>query len=114
MVVNEDYSYRECYAGVPDACPQGSLLRSIQLNTVMQELGTGAGVLGAWAGSMIAGTLLTKFGRRGAIILADILVIGGSCLCALATTPLDLFSGRFVQMIGVGIGSVSAPTLLSE
>ena len=70
--------------------------------------------MGAFIGSLIAGPLSYKFGRKPVIIAADIMFILGTLIIACAMTISDLLVGRFVVGGAIGISSSVIPVYLSE
>jgi SP family sugar:H+ symporter-like MFS transporter len=73
---------------------------------------------GCFFGAMASFYVSDMFGRKWALIIADIIFIIGSLiqtLCALGTTSLaQLYVGRVIGGFGVGLISAVVPTYISE
>lgn len=68
---------------------------------------------GAFLSSLFAGYLLTKYGRRGSIIIADLIFILGCLFSSLPYTP-SFGLGRFLCGIGSGLFLTTSPMYLNE
>jgi len=69
---------------------------------------------GAVFGTLISGTISSRFGRRKTILVSAVIFIVGSLFCSISTTPEMLIVARFVLGIAVGVASFTAPLYLSE
>jgi len=69
---------------------------------------------GAVFGTLISGTISSKFGRRKTILVSAVIFVMGSLFCSLAHTPEVLIGARFILGIAVGVASFTAPLYLSE
>lgn len=73
---------------------------------------------GCFFGAMSSFYVSDKFGRKWALIIADIIFIIGSLvqtLCAIHTTNLSqLYVGRVIGGFGVGLISAVVPTYIGE
>ena len=79
-----------------------------------RELVVSLALLGAFFGSILAGPLSDKIGRKPVIILADILFTIGSISMSFAQTIWFLMVGRLIVGLGVGFASMVVPVYLSE
>ena len=73
---------------------------------------------GCFFGALSSFYVSDKFGRRTALIIADVIFIIGSIvqtLCAINTTSLaQLYVGRVIGGFGVGLVSAVVPTYIGE
>jgi SP family galactose:H+ symporter-like MFS transporter len=69
---------------------------------------------GAVFGTLISGFLSNKFGRRKTLLIASLIFIVGSVLCAISTSENLLIAARFILGTAVGVASFTAPLYLSE
>lgn len=65
-------------------------------------------------GGLVAGKVSDAFGRRKTMLVASLLLLGGSILMAIADSFAMLLLGRLITGLGVGAGMVIAPLYLSE
>jgi MFS family permease len=65
-------------------------------------------------GSIFAGIMSDKFGRKKVIILADIAFTLGSAIQAFAPTILVLMIGRVIIGLGIGIAAMIVPVYIAE
>lgn len=70
--------------------------------------------MGAFFGSLLAGPLADKIGRKSVIIVADFLFTLGAAIMAISPTIPILMAGRIVVGLGVGIASMIVPIYLAE
>ncbi|WP_130731899.1 sugar porter family MFS transporter [Komagataeibacter xylinus] len=68
----------------------------------------------AAVGSLIAGTISFRFGRRRALLGSSILFLAGSLISALAPSVTVLIIGRIFLGFAVGIAAFTAPLYISE
>lgn len=71
-------------------------------------------LFGAFLGSLIAGPISDKFGRKLVIIFSDILFTVGSLVMAFTDSIKILMFGRIIVGLGIGIASMIVPIYLSE
>lgn len=71
-------------------------------------------VAGAIIGAAIGGWLNDRYGRRSAILLADILFFIGALVMAASPGPALLIVGRVFVGLGVGMASMTSPLYISE
>lgn len=65
-------------------------------------------------GSLLGGYPTEKFGRKNTLILVGLMFTVSSLGTALATGPGTFSFFRFIGGLGAGIGSIAAPTYISE
>ncbi|PYD63478.1 sugar porter family MFS transporter [Gluconacetobacter entanii] len=80
----------------------------------MQEWIVSSMMAAAAVGSIVAGNLSYRFGRRKALMGAAILFLAGSVTCALAPSVMVLVIGRVFLGLAVGIAAFTAPLYISE
>ncbi|TAN03406.1 MAG: sugar porter family MFS transporter [Rhodanobacteraceae bacterium] len=78
------------------------------------ELIVSAMMLGAAIGALGAGWLSARLGRKRSLILAAVLFVIGSLLCAAAPTPSLLIGARIVLGLAIGVATFTAPLYLAE
>ncbi|MFT8801902.1 MAG: sugar porter family MFS transporter [Gluconobacter cerinus] len=69
---------------------------------------------GAAFGSLAAGRISSRYGRTGAMLVAAVLFLVGTLLCALAPSALVLIVGRVFLGLAVGLAAFAAPLYISE
>ena len=84
------------------------------LSTKSQEYIVSTLLLGAFFGSIIAGYVSNKWGRKKAILISAVLFATGAIFSSISTSPLLLELSRFYLGLGVGAASFTAPLYLSE
>lgn len=84
------------------------------LSDTMQEHVMGALMLGAAVGAVFAGWLSYYIGRKYSLLVAAVLFIVGSLLCAFTPNVGILIGARVLLGVAVGIASYAAPLYLSE
>ena len=95
----------------------GALLymgRDLQLTPADEGLITAALLLGAALGSLMAGRLADRIGRRRTMWLLAGTFVAGAVACALAPDRSALAAFRFLLGLAVGGASVVVPTYLAE
>ena len=95
----------------------GALLymgRDLRLTPADEGLITAALLLGAALGSLIAGRLADRIGRRRTLWLLGGTFVMGAIACALAPDRSALAAFRFLLGLAVGGASVVVPTYLAE
>jgi SP family galactose:H+ symporter-like MFS transporter len=71
-------------------------------------------MLGGVVGAPCAAWMSATLGRKRALILAAVLFVAGSLLCAFAWSPVSLVGMRFVLGLGIGVATFTAPLYLAE
>lgn len=71
-------------------------------------------LLGAAVGALIAGPSSDAYGRKPAIIVADVLFVAGSTVMACASSLAVLMVGRLLVGLAIGVASAIVPIYLSE
>jgi SP family myo-inositol transporter-like MFS transporter 13 len=71
-------------------------------------------IAGAFVGSLLAGIIGSRFGRRRVILCADVLFIIGSATLAAAPDLIVVWIGRLILGLGIGLASVIVPVYLAE
>ncbi|KAK5807756.1 major facilitator superfamily domain-containing protein [Linnemannia elongata] len=74
----------------------------------------GSYCLGAFAGSLIGGSLQNKYGRIKTLFLSSVVYILGSIVLGLAFHQVQFILGRVIIGFACGLGGVVAPTYLGE
>ncbi|KAJ2753080.1 hypothetical protein GGI19_003381 [Coemansia pectinata] len=105
--------------GIITSCDKGavhwaSLPLCLPMNDAMFSLATSIFAVGGLLGSLSAGWMAERWGRRGALVYNSASFVLGPLLMALAMSPAMLIIGRFVSGIGSGVAVVIAPLYLSE
>ena len=71
-------------------------------------------LVGAFFGSIIAGYISRKIGRKKTMLISAIIFAIGAVLSSISTTSLMMESVRFFLGIAIGIASFTAPLYISE
>lgn len=71
-------------------------------------------LLAAWFGSLVNGPVADRFGRKGSMLAAVVVFTLGSALQAGARTTGELFGGRAVAGLAVGMLTMIVPMYMSE
>ncbi|HET7269141.1 MAG TPA: sugar porter family MFS transporter [Oleiagrimonas sp.] len=85
-----------------------------QVSDHMIEWIVSAMMAGAAIGALCAGWLSASLGRKRSLILAAVLFVIGSVLCALAVSPVMLIGARLVLGLAIGVATFTAPLYLAE
>lgn len=88
--------------------------KSVDDSKFLQETIVSMAVGGAIFGAAVAGWVNDKFGRKVAILAADVLFLVGALLMAIAPKPSVLIVGRVFVGLGVGAASMTAPLYIAE
>ncbi|XP_057748525.1 probable inositol transporter 2 [Arachis stenosperma] len=80
----------------------------------LQEAVVSTAIAGAIIGAAIGGWINDKYGRKIAIMLADLLFLLGSVIMAAAPSSVILIVGRVFVGLGVGMASMASPLYISE
>ncbi|PIA14798.1 general substrate transporter, partial [Coemansia reversa NRRL 1564] len=91
-----------------------SLPLCLPMSDAMYSLATSVFAVGGLVGSLVAGWMTERWGRRGALIYNNVPFIVGPLLMALAVSPAMLAVGRFISGVGAGAAVVITPLYLSE
>ncbi|PAV20274.1 MFS lactose permease [Pyrrhoderma noxium] len=70
--------------------------------------------VGQMAGSLFAGLICDRFGRRAGMFAGCLLVITGSAVISTAMEKPHFIGGRFVLGMGIAIATIGAPTYIVE
>ncbi|KAJ2823999.1 hypothetical protein FBU31_004110 [Coemansia sp. 'formosensis'] len=105
--------------GIITACDKNSehwafLPLCLPMNDAVFSLATSIFAVGGLFGSLSAGWMAERWGRRGALVYNSATYVLGPLLMAFAISPAMLIFGRFVSGIGSGVAVVVAPLYLSE
>ncbi|KAM9443804.1 solute carrier family 2, facilitated glucose transporter member 10 [Clarias gariepinus] len=95
----------------------GALLQlqvQFQLSCVQQEAVVSSLLIGAIFASVIGGWLIDRHGRRAAILLSNLLIIGGSLILSVSISFLMLISGRVMVGFAMCVSSMSCCIFVSE
>ncbi|MFT8719425.1 sugar porter family MFS transporter [Acetobacter sp.] len=68
----------------------------------------------AAVGSVLAVFIADKWGRKGTLVVAGILFLGGTALCSLAPSVPVMIAGRVCLGLGVGLAAFAAPLYIAE
>lgn len=90
------------------------LQRALSLTPFEVEVVTSWVTLGALAGSLAAGEIADRMGRRRALVAAAFLFTLGAAIEALAPSVSVLVLGRLAVGFGVGVAAVAAPLYAAE
>ncbi|CAN3359255.1 myo-inositol transporter 1 [Diutina catenulata] len=79
-----------------------------------KEFITSATSLGALLGAVLGGVSANVVGRRGVLLVSNVIFVVGSIIQLAAKNVWTMIVGRFVMGWGVGCASLIAPLMLSE
>jgi SP family galactose:H+ symporter-like MFS transporter len=99
--------------GVISGALQG-IRTEFSLSALLIEVVTSWVTLGALFGSLVAGELADRIGRKRTALAAGVLFVIGAFIQAIAPETAVLVAGRFVVGVGVGVAAVAAPLYASE
>ena len=88
--------------------------QTFSLSLLMVQVVTSWVTLGALVGSLVAGELGDRLGRKRAILIAGALFTCGAAIQWIAPNAVILVAGRFIIGAGVGMAAVSAPLYAAE
>ncbi|KAJ2510565.1 Bifunctional purine biosynthesis protein PurH [Coemansia sp. RSA 1939] len=97
-----------------DAVYSSSLPLCLPMGDAMYSVCTSIFAIGGLLGSLSAGWMAERWGRRGALVYNNVSYVLGPLLMAFAVSPVMLAAGRFVSGFGSGASVVIAPLYLSE
>ncbi|CAK7323272.1 unnamed protein product [Dovyalis caffra] len=86
----------------------------VDQKTWLQETIVSMAVAGAIFGAAFGGYMNDKWGRRVAILAADVVFFFGAIVMAVAPNPWIIVIGRILVGLGVGMASMTAPLYISE
>ncbi|KAJ6779098.1 INOSITOL TRANSPORTER 4-LIKE [Salix koriyanagi] len=86
----------------------------VDKKTWLQETIVSMAVAGAIIGAAFGGYMNDRWGRRVAILAADIVFFFGAIVMAVAPNPWVIIIGRILVGLGVGMASMTAPLYISE
>ncbi|KLO11655.1 general substrate transporter [Schizopora paradoxa] len=84
------------------------------------SLGVSTGIIfsiytvGQMAGSLFAGQICDKYGRRAAMFIGCLIIMMGSAIIASSSGREQFIGGRFVLGFGIAIATIGAPTYTVE
>ena len=90
------------------------ITKDFALDTRLQAFTISVVLIGCMGGSIVAGSVADRIGRRSTLLVAGLIFFFGAFLSALAANEPALLAGRFVVGIGIGFSSVVAPLYISE
>lgn len=90
------------------------ITKDFALATKLEAFTISVVLIGCMAGSVIAGSVADRIGRRRTLLGAGLVFLLGSILSAFTPNESILLAGRFVVGIGIGFSSVVAPLYISE
>ncbi|CAN3376417.1 hypothetical protein DIURU_001461 [Diutina rugosa] len=79
-----------------------------------KEFITSATSLGALLGAVLGGMSANAIGRRGVLLVSNVIFVVGTIIQLAAKTVWTMIAGRFVMGWGVGCASLIAPLMISE
>lgn len=88
--------------------------RDFALSTELQAFTVSIVLLGAIAGSAVAGTLADRIGRRATLLAAGAIFGVGALISAFAPSIGVLLAARLIVGVAIGFSSVVAPLYISE
>lgn len=95
----------------------GALLfirNTIPMSDAQVGLIVGAVLGGGLVGTLVAGPIADRFGRRFLIGISSLIFIAGVTLILLANTFLTIFAARLLLGVGVGVIAVAVPLYVAE
>jgi MFS transporter, SP family, galactose:H+ symporter len=90
------------------------ITKDFDLPTRLQAFTISVVLVGCMAGSLIAGSIADRAGRRRTLLLAGIVFLVGALGSAFAPNEPVLLAARLVVGLGIGFSSVVAPLYISE
>jgi MFS transporter, SP family, galactose:H+ symporter len=90
------------------------ITKDFDLPTRLQAFTISVVLVGCMAGSVVAGSVADRIGRRSTLLGAGIVFFVGALVSALAPNEGALLCGRFIVGVGIGFSSVVAPLYISE
>lgn len=71
-------------------------------------------IAGAIVGAAVGGKVSDRFGRKPAMLGADVVFVIGAIVMAAATSPAIIIVGRVLVGLGIGVASMTAPLYIAE
>lgn len=87
---------------------------SVEKSVELQETIVSMAIAGAVVGASFGGHVNDKYGRKLAILGADVTFFMGALAMAAAQTPFTLIVGRVLVGMGVGMASMTVPLYIAE
>jgi MFS transporter, SP family, galactose:H+ symporter len=88
--------------------------RTFRLSPLLIEVVVSWVTLGALFGSLVAGDLADRIGRKKTVVAAGALFVVGALIQALSPSAAELVFGRLTVGLGVGVAAVAAPLYGAE
>lgn len=85
-----------------------------ELNSLWQEIIVSITILGAWALSIMAGSLSERYGRKALILWTSVIFAFGSLIMGLAWSKYILLFGRLIVGMAIGLASTVCPMYVAE
>ena len=70
--------------------------------------------IGQMAGSLFAGPICDRFGRRAGMFVGCLIIMAGSAVISTSLHRPQFIAGRFVLGMGIAIATIGAPTYTVE
>ncbi|PRP74705.1 hypothetical protein PROFUN_15863 [Planoprotostelium fungivorum] len=86
----------------------------LPMSDLLWGLANGLFSAGGLIGSLMAGPLSARFGRKSCILYNNVFLLAGSAAVGLAITPLQLILGRFTLGVGCGLATVVQSIYIGE
>ncbi len=86
----------------------------LNLNPSQEGLAGASAILGCIPGSMCAGFLSDRFGRRKLLFLCALLYAASGLLSAIPRTFDEFLAARFISGLGIGASSMICPVYIAE
>lgn len=90
------------------------ITKDFGLTTRLEAFTISVVLIGCMAGSVVAGAVADRIGRRLTLLVAGAVFLVGAIVSALSPNETLLLAGRFIVGIGIGLSSVVAPLYISE
>lgn len=92
----------------------GSLEKFFDLTPALTGWAGASAIIGCIPGSMVAGFLSDRFGRKKVLVLSATLYFISALWSGLAGTFVTFIVARFIGGLGIGISSMVCPTYIAE